>query len=413
MKPTERVLQQIVIKQPSKGLRVVALWVVILWGISHAKDFLVPLCVAALLAFMMVPLIRFLNRFRIPDPVAILLSILILLAPLPLIGYLAVSQARAMVLAIPRMVTSLTDTLVGLGKTRWGGALHLEKVLNDAKIHTQVSALASDSLHLIMSSAMAILGATTQLVLVLTFTILMLGARAHLRRVGEKLLARSGLPSPTAVLEEGMVLVERFLLARFTIVIIAAVMDSLILWAFGLPYQVLVGAFLGLMTLIPAVGFILGVIPLLIVCVAASAGFLKTFLMALAVWNVANLDNFLLTPKFVGGRLNINALSTFVGIFAGGLLWGVAGMLLSIPLLGVLRIVFSEFPGLECWGELLAEREGPPLADPDAEPEPEFRLARAPRPGRHAPVPPNPAERSDNAGGGLRANRGRRGPRAG
>jgi predicted PurR-regulated permease PerM len=50
-------------------------------------------------------------------------------------------------------------------------------------------------------------------------------------------------------------------------------------------------------------------------------------------------------------------LATFLGVFAGGLLWGIAGMFLSVLFLGVLRIAFSATPALEPWGELLAEPE--------------------------------------------------------
>lgn len=358
--------QQAAEKMPSKGLRLVALWVIVIWGMSQARDFLIPLCVAGLLAFMMIPLIRLLKRAYLPDWLAILISLVVLVLPIPAFGFLVVSQLHALIASLPMIVSSLSQTLSQLGNTSWGIALHLNRSLSPDQLSRQLATTASDALHLIMSSLGAVLGATTELVLVLTFTVLLLGTRSHLRRIGEKLLERSRLVAPVAVLEEGVELIERFLLARFTIVLLVAVVDSAILWIFGLPYQVLVGTWLGVMTLLPAIGFILGIIPMIFVALAVGSGVLRTLFMVLAVWNVSNIDNFLLTPKFVGRRLNINALSSFVGVFGGGLLWGVPGMLLSIPILGILRIVFSEIPGLEPWGELLAEREGKPRAEPDS-----------------------------------------------
>jgi predicted PurR-regulated permease PerM len=106
---------------------------------------------------------------------------------------------------------------------------------------------------------------------------------------------------------------------------------------------------------IPAVGFLIGLIPALIVAAVTGHSFISLLciLGALIVCNL--IDNYYLTPKLVGNRVNISALASFVGLFAGGLLWGIIGMFLSIPILGVLRIVFSSTPALRPWGELLSD----------------------------------------------------------
>jgi hypothetical protein len=56
-----------------------------------------------------------------------------------------------------------------------------------------------------------------------------------------------------------------------------------------------------------------------------------------------------ITPKWVGHRLKLNFLATYLAFFAGGLLWGAWGMILSVPLLGLIRIACIASPTLRPW----------------------------------------------------------------
>jgi predicted PurR-regulated permease PerM len=221
----------------------------------------------------------------------------------------------------------------------------------------KLSASAADVLRIAMNSLGRIAGATSQILLIFVFTVLMVSSRRHLRRAGERILAMSSLSRPDVVLNESTSLIGRFLLARFAIVLIVGAVDVVVLKLFGIPYYILLGGFLGLLTLLPAIGFILAVIPPVIVSLASGHGLLNTVLMVLPLAGMSCADTYFLTPKMVGNRLNISSLASFVGIFAGGLLWGISGMLLSIPILGVMRVVFGATPGLEPWGDLLMDKD--------------------------------------------------------
>jgi predicted PurR-regulated permease PerM len=216
---------------------------------------------------------------------------------------------------------------------------------------------ASQGIQILISGLGAIVGAGSQLALVLLFAVLMLASRKHLYRSSKKILKQSMHVEQPQLLEEVVDLFEQFLLARLLIVAIIGGADTIILFAFGIEYAILMGSFLGVMTLIPAVGFIIGVIPPIIVSFALHHSFLETLFMFLALFVMSIIEGNVLTPKMVGKKLNINALSTFVGLFAGGLLWGAWGMFLSIPVLGVLRIIFNAVPSLQPWGDLLAEKD--------------------------------------------------------
>jgi len=310
-----------------------------------------------LLAFLMVPIVKALEWARVPEPVAIALSAVLLAAPLPSVIYLLATQVEGFYHDLPRIVASFTAWVSRLETGRLGQHLHLASKLDPARLMERLSTSASDVLRVALSSVARLANATSQIVLVFVLSILMVASRRHLRRCAERILSMSSLSAPSDVLDQSTSLIERFLLARFGIVLIVALVDSMALKIFGIPYFILLGTVMGVMTLLPAIGFILSVIPPVIVSFAIDHGFLKTFVMFLPLAGMSIADTYFFTPKWVGNRLNISSLTSFVGLLAGGLLWGVPGMVLSIPILGILRIAFAATPGMEPWGDLLADKD--------------------------------------------------------
>ena len=57
----------------------------------------------------------------------------------------------------------------------------------------------------------------------------------------------------------------------------------------------------------------------------------------------------------VSSKVRINALISIIAVLLGGALWGVAGMFLSIPFVGVLKIIFDNVPEVKPWGKLLGD----------------------------------------------------------
>jgi predicted PurR-regulated permease PerM len=242
--------------------------------------------------------------------------------------------------------------------------MHLLDYLNPQALIERLSSSADQALQLLITGIGAVLSAGSQLALVLLFAVLMLASRRQIRSSLEHLAIKMHEPSseePAAdfpvglqVIDDTSWMIERFLVMRFLIVLIIGAADTLILYFAGVKYAILLGGLLGIMTLVPAIGFIVGLIPALLVSIAMGHSALRTALMASGLFVMSIIEGNVLTPAMVGRSINLNALSTFVGLFAGGMLWGIWGMLLSVPILGALRIVFSAIPALEPLGELLA-----------------------------------------------------------
>jgi predicted PurR-regulated permease PerM len=339
------------------GLAVFCLLVISLWGIAEAQPFLIPISIAALLAFTMSPFVRVLRRLHFPEWSAIIISAILLVLPFLSLLYVLIWQGQALVKDFPFLTETINRSIINLVKSELGQKLHLAKDLDVHVLVRRLEVSATQGIQFVITGFGALLGAGSQLALILLFAVLMLASRGHLQRCSEKILRETLSVENPQILEDVIALVEKFLIARLLIVLIVGGIDTTILVFFNIEYAFLLGCFLGVMTLIPAVGFILAVAPPIIVSFAMNKSILVTLTMTGALFVISIIEGNVLTPKMVGKRLNINALFTFIGLFGGGLLWGIWGMFLSIPVMGVIRILCNAAPSLKPWGELLAEKD--------------------------------------------------------
>ncbi|MDX5479959.1 MAG: AI-2E family transporter, partial [Cyclobacteriaceae bacterium] len=67
------------------------------------------------------------------------------------------------------------------------------------------------------------------------------------------------------------------------------------------------------------------------------------------------VENNLITPVVVGARVRVNAFAVIMAILLGGFIWGVSGMILFIPMAGLLKITFERIPSLAPYGYLLGD----------------------------------------------------------
>jgi predicted PurR-regulated permease PerM len=70
------------------------------------------------------------------------------------------------------------------------------------------------------------------------------------------------------------------------------------------------------------------------------------------------MDNYFIEPNVVGGEVNLSALWSILSILIGGMIWGVAGMILFLPLFGIIKIICDHVESLKPIGYLLGEPGG-------------------------------------------------------
>ena len=136
------------------------------------------------------------------------------------------------------------------------------------------------------------------------------------------------------------------------------------MWWLGMPNPLLWLVLAAVLNYLPYVGAILGSVTAFVVALLHFPGIESAIVVPLVYYALTTFEGSVVTPYFVGRRLQINTVSVFLAVALGAWLWGIFGALMAVPLLVVAKEIFSSVPGGESVANFLSDR---PVIPPSAE----------------------------------------------
>lgn len=147
----------------------------------------------------------------------------------------------------------------------------------------------------------------------------------------------------------------KYLMGLLVDIAILSVLFSIGYGLLGLPSFILLAVLAAVLNIIPYIGaFIGGLLPVLMAIVTKDSIWYAVGAFAINT-GVQFIDNNLIMPMVVGRSVNLNPFATIIILFLGGMIWGLAGMILFIPLAGMFKIMCDEIPTLRPWGYLMGQ----------------------------------------------------------
>ena len=134
----------------------------------------------------------------------------------------------------------------------------------------------------------------------------------------------------------------QYIYSRLICCIIMAIVCTVILALLGEKYALLLGIFIGIMDMIPYFGSIIATIVSAIIT-AISGGFMHAIWCLVALLVMQQIDGNVIAPRIMGDRLEIRPLTIIIAVSVGGSLFGFVGMLISVPIVAVIRAAFVEY----------------------------------------------------------------------
>jgi predicted PurR-regulated permease PerM len=160
---------------------------------------------------------------------------------------------------------------------------------------------------------------------------------------------------PTEFSNQLASMVRRFALGNLAVGVFLGAVTAGVLFALKIQGAVILGFVSGFLNLVPFLGAILGI------AVPVAAGLLQyapvsaLLIIALAVFSLHILSAYFLIPRLVGSRMNIGPVAATTGILFWGWLWGAVGVLLAIPLTGVVKLIADCNPSLAPLSNVLGD----------------------------------------------------------
>lgn len=138
------------------------------------------------------------------------------------------------------------------------------------------------------------------------------------------------------------VIFTKYIYCRLICSVICGTVCGIVLSIMRVKYALILAIFIGAMDMIPYFGSIISCI-IAVVITFVTGGFWQMLWTAVALLIIQQLDGNLLAPKLMGNSLELSPLLIVVVVFAGGKLFGFLGMLLSVPIIAVLRAILSDY----------------------------------------------------------------------
>ena len=121
-------------------------------------------------------------------------------------------------------------------------------------------------------------------------------------------------------------------------------MNSLALYLIGIKYAWFWGLLAAFLAIIPYVGtFIGGLLPF-VYAIASTGTWWQPAAVAALFLVIQFIEGNFITPKVVGESVKINPFFAIISLIVGGMLWGIAGIVLALPGMAILRIILKQIP---------------------------------------------------------------------
>ncbi|MEN6310878.1 MAG: AI-2E family transporter [Acidobacteriota bacterium] len=320
-----------------------AVVVVFLLGVflKLAKPVLIPFCLALFLSLALTPVLDALVRRKVPKSVALVVILCLTFILLYLMGVLFYSSGKQFAAELPSYNEMMKSFLDGLDQTIQNPRLKAEALgwinsLNAEKVGG-----------LILSALGPFLSFMSQLLLVFVFMIFILAGRGRM----ETKIARAFPLDQAAAVTQAMRRIDRqvqkYLAVKTLMCVATGLLTAVILALFRVPFAVVFGVLAFLLNYIPTLGSIIATaLPVLLAAFYfGSLGQALAILVLLMVLNLS-LGN-VVEPRLMGKGLGLSPLLVFFSLFFGSWLWGIPGMILSVPILAILKIIFGNIPSLK------------------------------------------------------------------
>jgi predicted PurR-regulated permease PerM len=334
-------------------LAVIVLTVLIL---IYGKPFLVPLTIAALLSMLLLPITQWFERKRFGKALSTFLSISLLLIFLSGVLFFVGWQLSG-ILEDSNKLKEVVSEKYQDTKEFIAEKLGITEQKQEKMIAQQQHSSTTKMSSTITDVMAGISGFLADTMLVFVYIFLFIYQRSRIKGFIIRLLSVTERPHAIEILDQTQKVTVKYLSGLFLMIVCLWVMYGIGFSLLGVKNAIFFAVLCGLLEIVPFVGNLTGT-ALTVVMALIQGGDLNMVIGILVVYGMVQfIQTYLLEPIIVGAEVSINPMFTIIGLVAGEMIWGIGGMILAIPLLGITKIVFDHVEPLKPFGYLIGSEK--------------------------------------------------------
>jgi predicted PurR-regulated permease PerM len=305
--------------------------------IIRARSVLIIIGLAFFIAAGLDPIVGWLVRHRVPRWAAVLTVIgcglavtaAFLAAAIPPLA----SEATTLTHQIPHYMHDLQNRNSQLGKLNV--KYHLQDRLTKLVTNGGGSLVGG-----VLGAGALVLTTVSAILAIMVLSIYFLAGLPQIKTFAYRLVPHSRRPRVILIGDEILAKVGGYVLGNFITSAIAGLGTYIWLLAWGVPYPLLLGMFVAFLDLIPVIGSTIGGAVVSLVALTVS---LPVALATLAFYVGYRLaEDYLIVPRIMGRTVQVPAIVSLVAVLIGGVLLGIVGALIAIPVAAAIRLLLQE-----------------------------------------------------------------------
>ena len=351
---------------PASTLSAVLLAVVIVAALYFGREVLVPIALAILLSFVLAPLVRILQKGRIPRSVSVIVAVLVAFALIVGLGTVIVAQINQLAADLPRYQATLREKIQSFrGLAAGSGTLEraaevlqdlgreLEKPRGGDRAETSVpGARGPDrpipvevrqpdpgAMQTIASLLAPLIHPLASTGIVFIFVIFILIQREDLRNRLIRLAGVRDLQRTTAALDDAARRLSRLFLTQLALNAAFGATIGIGLWAIGVPSAPLWGIMAMILRFVPYIGALIAAVFPLILAAAVGPGWTMVIWTALLFAIVEPIVGHVIEPLVYGHSTGLSPVAVIASATFWTWLWGPIGLVLATPLTVCLAVL--------------------------------------------------------------------------
>jgi predicted PurR-regulated permease PerM len=310
----------------------------------RARSTLILIGLGLFIAAGLDPVVNWLSRHRMPRWAAV---VIVLVGMIGVIGIFLgtaipplAGQTTALIHEIPTYLHQLQNHNSQLG--RLNVKYHIQQ-----RITNLLTSKGSTLVGGVIGAGALVLSTASSILAVLVLSIYFLAGLPSIKLFAYRLVPHSRRPRVILLTDEILAKVGGYVLGNVITSVIAGFGTFLWMLIFGIPYPLLLGLLVAILDLIPVIGSTVGGVIVTLVALTVSLPVAVATLAFYIAYRLA--EDYLIVPRIMGRTVEVPAIVSLVAVLIGGVLLGIVGALIAIPVAAAIRLILREvtFPRMD------------------------------------------------------------------
>ncbi|HMR40753.1 MAG TPA: AI-2E family transporter [Ignavibacteria bacterium] len=323
--------------------------------LKELSSILIPFVMAIFIAFVFQPFYNYMLKKKFPSFLAIAVILLIIIIFANIAGVFIVAGANSFAdnfkLYEDKLIGVFNSLIISLDLS----AEEASNFYNSLKIS---NLLQNESVTKFITGILTgFAGVFGDFILILFYVIFILSEFSSIKNRVSVAFNKEKANKVSSTLDKIFEDVRTYITWKIIFSLILGILSGSVLYLFGSDFYFLWGFLIFLMHFIPSIGALIAIAFPSITMFLQFDNFFMPLAVTIILIVLQNIIGNILEPKVIGDYLNLSPLLLLLSLFMGGYIWGIIGMILSVPIVSIIKIVIMNFEKSNKFSILMSYRE--------------------------------------------------------